>query len=70
MSRSASRINAAVEESGGELNCKECSAVVGVVQLDILKALLGMECPQATCPQCRKLKTFPALPKCLGRKVK
>lgn len=36
-------IVAAVEGNSVELRCNECGAVVGVVQVDILKALLGLE---------------------------
>ena len=56
-------IVAAVEGNSVELRCNECGAVVGVVQVDILKALLGLECAQATCPHCAKLNTFPGFSK-------
>jgi hypothetical protein len=36
-------IIAAVEDSTVELRCSECGAVVGVVQIDILCGLLGMD---------------------------
>jgi hypothetical protein len=52
-------IIAAVEGTNVELRCNECGAVVGVVQLDILKGLLGLECATATCPHCGKENTFP-----------
>ena len=34
---------AAVEGSTVELKCNECGAVVGVVQIDVLRALIGMD---------------------------
>ena len=52
-------IIAVVEGRNVELRCNECGAVVGVVQLDILKALLGLECAEVTCPHCGKLNAFP-----------
>jgi hypothetical protein len=36
-------IIAAVEDSTVELRCNDCGAVVGVVQIDILCGLLGMD---------------------------
>jgi hypothetical protein len=36
-------IIAAVEGSNVELRCNECGAVVGVVQIDILCGLLGLD---------------------------
>jgi DNA-directed RNA polymerase subunit RPC12/RpoP len=56
-------IIAAVEGTSVELQCNECGAVVGVVQLDILKVLLGLECATATCPHCGKENTFPGFSK-------
>ena len=32
---------------------------MGVIQVDILKGLLGLECATATCPHCGKVNTFP-----------
>ena len=52
-------IVAAVEGSNVELRCNECGAVVGLVHLEILKGLLGLECAEATCPHCGGLNTFP-----------
>jgi hypothetical protein len=48
-------------ELSDDLNgqCLLCGAVVGVVLLDILEALLGLECALATCPHCGRLNTFP-----------
>jgi hypothetical protein len=54
-------IVAAVEGTNVELRCNECGAVVGVVQVDILRGFLGLECAQATCPHCGKLNSFPGL---------
>ena len=33
--------------------------MVGVVQVDILKGLLELDCAEATCPRCGKVNTFP-----------
>ena len=52
-------IVAAVEGINVELRCNECGAVVGVVRLEILKGLLGLNCAEATCPHCGTLNTFP-----------
>jgi hypothetical protein len=52
-------IVAAVEGTNVELRCNECGAVVGVVQIEILRGLLGLDCATATCPHCGKLNTFP-----------
>src|SRR5260370_36424542 len=52
-------IVAAVEGTNVELRCNECGAVVGVVQLDILKGLLGLECATTACPHCGMVNTFP-----------
>ncbi len=41
-------IIAAVEGSNVELRCNECGAVVGVVQIDILRGLLGVDGTAAT----------------------
>jgi predicted RNA-binding Zn-ribbon protein involved in translation (DUF1610 family) len=46
-------IVAVVEGNNVELRCNECGAVVGVVQLDILKGLFGLDCATA-CPRCGK----------------
>jgi hypothetical protein len=52
-------IVAAVEGTNVELRCNECGAVVGVVQIDILKDLLGLDCATDNCPHCGKVNTFP-----------
>src|SRR5689334_21203171 len=39
----------AVDGTNAELRGNECGAVVGVIQVDILKGLLGLECATATC---------------------
>ena len=44
------RVVAVVEENSVELRCDTCGAVAGVVQVGIMEALLGLECPEATCP--------------------
>ncbi len=36
-------IIAAVDGANVELRCNECGAVVGVVQIDVLRGLLGLE---------------------------
>src|SRR6476620_6903550 len=51
-------IIAAVQGNNVELRCNESGTVVGVVHLDILKGLLGLECATATCPHCGKVNTF------------
>src|SRR5262245_39378599 len=45
-------IIAAVGGSSVELRCNECGVVVGVVQIDILRGLLGLDCARAKCPHC------------------
>lgn len=52
-------IVAAVDGTNVELRCNECGAVLGVVHIDILKSLLGLESASATCPHCGKENTFP-----------
>jgi hypothetical protein len=54
-------IIAAVDGTNVELRCNECGAVVGVVHLDILKGLLGLECATATCPHLRQGEHVPRL---------
>jgi hypothetical protein len=56
-------IIAAVDGSNVELRCDECGAVVGVIQVDILKGLLRLECATTTCPHCGKVNTFPGFTK-------
>jgi hypothetical protein len=51
-------IIATVEGTNVELRCNECGAVVGVVQIDVLKGLLGLERAEDTCPHCGKVNTF------------
>jgi hypothetical protein len=53
------RVVAVVEEDNVELCCDTCGSVVGVVQVDIMEALLGLDCAQATCPACGKVNVFP-----------
>jgi hypothetical protein len=52
-------IVAAVEGTNVELRCNECGAVVGVVQIEILRGLLGLRCATAICLHCGKVNTFP-----------
>jgi hypothetical protein len=52
-------IVAAVDGTNVELRCNECGAVLGVVQVDILKSLLGIDVASATCPHCGEENTFP-----------
>jgi hypothetical protein len=42
-------IVAVVEGDNVELRCNECGAVVGVVQLDILKGLIGLDQAKNSC---------------------
>jgi uncharacterized protein (DUF983 family) len=41
------------------LRCNECDAQVGVVAVEILKALLGIGSLHLTCPACGHDNTFP-----------
>jgi len=43
--------------------CNEPRAVLGVVRLEILKGLLGLESTVSTCPHCGKENLFPGLPR-------
>ena len=52
------RIIAAVDGTNVELRCNECGAVVGVVQINIMEGLLGLDCAEATCPHCGTVNTF------------
>jgi hypothetical protein len=52
-------IIAAVDGDDAELRCNECGAVLGVVQVDILKGLLRLDSASATCPHCGEENTFP-----------
>jgi predicted RNA-binding Zn-ribbon protein involved in translation (DUF1610 family) len=58
-------IVAVVEDQNVELQCNECGAVVGVIQIDILRGLLGLDAAKVTCPHCGKLNTFPGFSKML-----
>jgi len=42
-------IVAVVENTDVELRCNECGSVVGVVQVNIMEGLLGLDCANATC---------------------
>jgi len=55
------RVVAVVEEQNVELRCDTCGGVVGVVQVGIMEALLGLDCPEATCPNCGTLNLFPGI---------
>jgi hypothetical protein len=52
------RIIAAVEDNDVELRCNRCGAVVGVVQINIMEGLLGLDCAEAACPHGGKVNTF------------
>lgn len=52
-------IVAAVDGTNVELRCNECGAVLGGVQVDILKGLLGIDSVSATCPHCGEENMFP-----------
>lgn len=54
-------IIAAVDGSNVELQCNDCRAVVGVIQINILRDLLGLESAAATCAHCGKENTFSGL---------
>ncbi len=51
-------IVAVVEDTNVELRCNKCGGVVGVVQVNIMEGLLGLDCAEATCPHCGKVNTF------------
>jgi hypothetical protein len=59
-------IVAAVDGNNVELRCNECGAVVGVIQIDILRGLLGIECATAKCPHCGTLNKFPGFSEMLA----
>src|SRR4051794_9187978 len=63
-------IIASVDGTSVELRCNECGAVVGVIQVDILKSLLGLECATATCPHCGKVEYVPRLQQGVGVRVR
>src|SRR5260370_41795330 len=44
-------IVAVVEDTNVELRCNSCGAVVGVVQVNIMEGLLGLDCAEE-CGQC------------------
>jgi hypothetical protein len=52
-------IIASVDGTNVELRCNECGAVMGVLQIDVLKGLLGLESAAQTCPHCGTLNTAP-----------
>jgi hypothetical protein len=54
-------IIAAVDGTNVELRCNECGAVLGVVQVDILKSLLGIDAASAMCPPLRRREHVPRL---------
>jgi DNA-directed RNA polymerase subunit RPC12/RpoP len=58
-------IVAVVEDKNVELQCNECGAVLGVIQIDVLRGLLGLDAAKVTCPHCGKLNTFPGFSKML-----
>ena len=51
-------IIAIVEGCSVELRCNRCGATVGVVHLNIMEGLFGLDCADATCPHCGKVNTF------------
>ena len=53
------RVVAAVEGNNVELRCDQCGAVVGVVQVGIMEAVLGLDCAEAVCPYCGNTHVFP-----------
>ena len=59
-------IIAVVEEKNVELRCNECGAVMGVIQVDILRGLVGLDQAKAECPHCRMLNTFPGFSEMLA----
>ncbi len=59
-------IVAVVEAGTVELRCTECSAVVGAVQVGIMEALLGLECPDTRCARCGRVNTFTSLDEVLA----
>ncbi len=59
-------IVAAVDGNNVELRCNDCGAVVGVIQVNILRDLLGLESAAATCPHCGKENMFPGFTEVSG----
>jgi len=53
-------IVAEVEGTNVELRC-ECGSVVGVVQLEIIKGLLGLDYARTACPHCGRVHMFAGL---------
>jgi hypothetical protein len=51
-------IIAVVEGCDVELRCNRCGATVGVVQVNIMEGLLGLDCLDATCPHCGRVNNF------------
>ena len=58
-----------VDGDNVELQCNECRAVVGVVQIDVFRGLLRLDYATAICPQCGKENTFRRLPQDDGIRV-
>jgi hypothetical protein len=52
------RIIAVVESRSVELRCNRCGVTVGVVQVDVMEGLLGLDCADATCVHCGTLNTL------------
>jgi rubrerythrin len=52
------RIVASVERGSVELRCNQCGSAVGVMQVGILEALLGLECIESVCPYCQHRNAF------------
>jgi len=52
-------IVAVVEGTTVELRCKECGAVAGVIEFDLLKGLLKLDSATVVCPHCHRLNAFP-----------
>ena len=45
-------IIACVDDDNVELRCNCCGATVGVVQVDVMQGLLGLDFEPAKCPHC------------------
>jgi hypothetical protein len=56
-----------VEGGSVELRCNECGAVVGVVQIDVLRGLLGLVGATAKCPHCGHENMLPGFDKMMPR---
>lgn len=55
-------ITAEVNGDDVELRCNECGALVGTVQIDIFRGLLGLDGAKAECPHCGEINRFPGFP--------